>query len=376
MLNLYLTNLDSSKQQLKELAAVNSVYCRITNLNGSNETGLEIKEDMVDKLQSSSQVKDATFTVRLLAGEGEFPLEDWKEHLTLFVTGINRISAISGLSPEKIHWKGEAEEKFFSSPVPGCLVSESTMEKFQWNIGDTIFLNLYYQYYDERNQLHYKPLELMPIEILGTVDTFISTTEQVPSDILIPFDTIRECFRRQKAPFSADSTYFYVADPLQLNKFKKEMKSIGLLQKSPTADYNYQGISLTVRDSTFRFLGNQLLQSIDTLQSFLPLVGITIVCIGYITSFLLINTRQKEFALMRAIGVGRGMCFRLFLLEQLLIILVGEILGGGIAFLLFQSSVTVAIAGSIFFISYLSGCMFALWRMGRTSVINALFSME
>ena len=55
---------------------------------------------------------------------------------------------------------------------------------------------------------------------------------------------------------------------------------------------------------------------------------------------------------------------------------VGEILGGGIAFLLFQSSVTVAIAGSIFFISYLSGCMFALWRMGRTSVINALFSME
>jgi ABC-type antimicrobial peptide transport system permease subunit len=167
-----------------------------------------------------------------------------------------------------------------------------------------------------------------------------------------------------------------VADPLQLNKFKKEMKSIGLLQKSPTADYNYQGISLTVRDSTFRFLGNQLLQSIDTLQSFLPLVGITIVCIGYITSFLLINTRQKEFALMRAIGVGRGMCFRLFLLEQLLIILVGEILGGGIAFLLFQSSVTVAIAGSIFFISYLSGCMFALWRMGRTSVINALFSME
>ncbi|QNU66427.1 hypothetical protein EHE19_016410 [Ruminiclostridium herbifermentans] len=366
----------SSKQQLKELAAVNSVYCRITNLNGTIETGLEIKEDIVDKIQSSSQVKDATFTVRLLAGEGEFPLEDWKEHLTLFITGINRISAISGLSEDKIHWKGKAEEKFFSSSVQGCLVSESTMEKYQWNLGDTISLNLYYQYYDERNQLHYKPLELMPIEILGTLDPFISTTEQVPSDILIPFDTIRECFSRKKSPFYADSCFFYVNDPLQLNKFKEEMKSIGLLQKSPTADYNYQGISLTVRDSTFRALGNQLLQSIDTLQSFLPLIGITIICIGYIASFLLINTRQREFALMRAIGVGRGMCFRLFLLEQLLLILVGEILGGGITFLLFRSSVTVAISGSIFFISYLLGCMFALWRMGRTSVINALFSMD
>lgn len=376
MLNLYLTNLDSSKQQLKELAAVNSVYCRITNLNGSIETGLEIKEDIVDKLQSSAQVKNATFTVRLLAGEGEFPLEDWKEHLTLFVTGINRISAIGGLSPEMIHWQGEADENFFSTSIPGCLVSEFTMEKYHWNIGNIISLNLYYQYYDERNQLHYKPLELMPIEILGTVEPFLSTTEQMPSDILIPFDTIRECFRRQKAPFSADSAYFYVADPLRLNTFKKEMKSIGLLQKSPTADYNYQGISLTVRDSTFRTLGNQLLQSIDTLQSFLPLIGITIICIGYIASFLLINTRQKEFALMRALGVGKGMCFRLFLLEQLLLILLGEILGGVTAFLLFRRGVIVAIAGSSFFISYLSGCMFALWRMGRTSVINALFSME
>jgi hypothetical protein len=375
MLNLYLKNLDSSTYQLKSLPSVTSVYCRITNLNGSLEVGLEIKEDVVDKLQSSDQVKDAAFTLRLLAGEGEFPIEEWRENLTLIVAGTNRITAIAGLSPENIHMQ-EDKEDFFASSAPVCLVSESVMEKHQWRIGDTISLNLFYQYYDDRNQLHYEPLELLPVKIIGTMEAISSSTGQMPPNILLPFETLRESFHRQQAPFSADSAFFYVADPLKLNVFKDEMRSFGLMERTPAADYNYQGIALAVRDSTFRTLAGQLRQSIDTLQSFLPLIGITIICIGYIASFLLINSRQKEFALMRALGASRGTCSLVFLMEQLLLILIGEIIGGGGAFLLFNSITAVAVAGSIFLISYLLGCMVSLWRMGRTSVTEALFSRE
>lgn len=376
LLNMYLKNIDSSKQQLESLPSVTSVYCRITNLNGSLEVGLEISEDLVDNLLSSNKIKDAAFTVRLLAGEGEFPLEDWKEKLTLFVAGANRVTAIAGLSPENIHMEEEAVTDFFASSAPVCLVSEPAMGKHQWEIGDTIPLNLFYQYYDDRNQLYYEPLEVIEVEILGTMDTIISNTGQMPADILLPFETLRESYRRQQVPFFADSTSFYVADPLQLNAFKEEMRSFGLMEKIPAADYNYQGIALAVRDSTFRTLAGQLRQSIDTLQSFYPLIGVTILCIGYIVSFLLMNSRQKEFALMRALGTGRGTCFRLFLLEQLALILIGGIVGGTAAIWLFGSGSTIILAGSIFIISYFVGCMAALWRVGRTSVTEALFSRD
>lgn len=376
LLNVYLKNLKSSNDQLISLPSVTSIYCRITNLNGSLETGLEISEDLVDNMLSSNQVKDAAFTIRLTAGEGDFPIEDWKEKLTLFIAGANKITAIAGISPENIHMQEVTITDFFSSSKPICLVSETVMEKYQWEPGDTVTLNLYYQYYDDKNQLHYEPLELISVEIIGTMDTITSSTGQMPPDILLPFETLRESFHRQQVSFMAESAFFYVADPLQLNAFKEEMRSIGLMEKIPTADYNYQGVALAVRDTTFRTLASQLRQSIDTLQGFFPLIGITIVCIGYIASFLLINSRQKEFALMRALGAGRGTCFALFLLEQLTLILIGEIIGGGLAYLLLRSGMAVAVAGVLFFLSYLLGCMAALWRMGRTSVAEALFRAE
>lgn len=250
------------------------------------------------------------------------------------------------------------------------------MEKYQLAVGDTITLNLFYKYYDERKELHYSPLELMPVEIIGTMDAIVSTTEQLPPDVLFPFEIVRESFHRKEITFKADSTSFYVADPLQLNAFKKEMKSFGLLDKSPASEYSYQGNVLSVRDTTFRTLASQLRQSIDTLQNFFPLICFIIIIIGYITSFLLINSRQKEFALMRALGASRGKCFLLFFIEQFGLIFWGEIVGGGAAILLFCKVLVVAIAGNIFLFSYLLGCMVALWRMGKTSVTKALFCPE
>ena len=375
LLNLYFNNIYISKLQLKSVANIIPIYCRVTNLNGSLETGLEISEDLVNNLQSSTKIKDLAFSVRMVAGVGEFPLEDWKQKLNLSVVGANTVTAIAGLSLEDIHMKDKVSD-FFTSTTPICIVNESIMEKYQLAVGDTITLNLFYKYYDERKELHYSPLELMPVEIIGTMDAIVSTTEQLPPDVLFPFEIVRESFHRKEITFKADSTSFYVADPLQLNAFKKEMKSFGLLDKSPASEYSYQGNVLSVRDTTFRTLASQLRQSIDTLQNFFPLICFIIIIIGYITSFLLINSRQKEFALMRALGASRGRCFLLFFIEQLVLILFGEIVGGGVAILLFCKVLMVAIAGNIFLFSYLLGCMVALWRMGKTSVTKALFCPE
>lgn len=375
LLNLYLNNIYNYKMQLKELSNISPVYCRVSNLSGSSEVGLKISEDLIKKLESSTKIKDITFSVRMVAGVGEFPIENWKEKLNLSVVGANSTTAISGISLEGIHMEEEVDD-FFTSSKSICIINKSVMEKNSLKVGDVVILNLYYQYYDEKENLHYAPLELLRVEITGTMDLFSTYTEQLPPDILIPFDVARKVFHQNRIDFYADSASFYVADPLQLNDFKEEMKSFGLLERVPTTTRSYEGIALAVRDMTFRTLASQLRQGIDALEGFFPFIFTIVIFIGYITSFLLINSRQKEYALMRALGAGKGKCFFIFLLEQFFLIILGEMIGGGAAVLLFKKALVVVITGNIFLFSYFLGCMAALWRMGTTSVTEALFCTE
>lgn len=375
LLNLYLNNIYACKMQLSDLPKISPIYCRVSNLNGSSEVGLEISEELINHLETSTKIKDAAFSVRMIAGIGDFSIEDWNEKLNLNIAGANSITAISGISIEDIHAE-ENIENFFASSNDTCIIDKTIMEKNELEIGDSVTLNLYYQYYDENKYLHYAPLELISLQIIGTMDLFNTNTLQLPPDIIIPLKTVRKVFHKNHIDFCADSVSFYVADPLQLNIFKDEMKSFGLLERVPSADLSYDGNALSVRDSTFRTLASQLRQSIDALEGFFPFIFIIVIFVGYITSFLLVNSRQKEYALMRALGAGRGKCFFIFFLEQLFLILLGELIGGGIAILILKKAIVVAFTGNIFLFSYLLGCMAALWRIGKTSVIEALFCTE
>lgn len=375
LLNLYLIYIYNCKMQLNDLPNISPIYCSISNLNGSSQVGLEISENLIKDLEASTKVKDVAFSIRMLAGIGDFPIEDWNKKLNLNAAGANSITAVSGISLEDIHMEDDIVS-FFTSSNPTCIINKSIMDKNQLKVGDNVILNLYYQYYDEKEYLHYAPLELLSLKIIGTMELFSTNTLQLPPDILIPFGTVREVFHQNKIDFYADSASFYVTDPLQLNVFKDEMKSFGLLERAPSAKLTYDGIALAVRDTTFRTLASQLRQSIDSLERFFPFISTIIIFIGYITSFLLLNSRQKEYALMRALGVGRGKCFFIFFLEQFLLIILGALIGGGIANLILKGTPEVVTTGNIFLFSYFLGCIVALWRIGKTSVIEALFCTE
>lgn len=375
LLNIYLTYIYNCKMQLNTLPNISPIYCSVSNLDGSYQVGIEISEDLIKNFETSTKIKDSAFSVRMIAGIGDFSIEDWKEKLNLNVAGANSIRAVSGISSGDIHMEDDITS-FFSSVDSICIINKSILEKNQLKVGDTVALNLYYQYYDEKEYLHYAPLELLSLEIIGTMDLFNTNTLQLPPDILIPFETVREVFHRNKIDFYADSASFYVADPLQLNAFKDEMKSFGFLESVPTAELSYDGIALTVRDTTFRTLASQLRQSIDALEGFFPFISTIVIFIGYITSFLLLNSRQKEYALMRALGAGRGKCFLIFFLEQFFLIILGAFIGGGTANLILKGTLEAVTTGNIFLFSYFLGCMVALWRIGKTSVIEALFCTE
>lgn len=132
------------------------------------------------------------------------------------------------------------------------------------------------------------------------------------ADVIFPLDCMRELYHRQGIEFLADSGSFVVKDPFRMNECKEEMEGIGMLPVASRADFSYDGNALTIMDESFIRSAEALEENLALLRGMLPFVAAIIVLIGYICSYLSIQSRQEEYALLRSLGAGRGRSFCLF----------------------------------------------------------------
>ena len=96
--------------------------------------------------------------------------------------------------------------------------------------------------------------------------------------------------------------------------------------------------------------------------------------VGYLVTLLLLNSRKKEAALLRSIGLGRWRCFRIFFMEQLLLAVSGIVLGSVLSVLLQGNyGADSVLSGCLVGIFYMLGNSLAIWRILKVSVMEALF---
>ncbi|MBP1756869.1 MAG: transporter permease [Firmicutes bacterium] len=374
LLNVYWGNIESNRRQLTDLAEMIPIYCRISNLNGSKVAGLDIPEVTVQNLQSSSHMNNLVFTVRLMAGEGAFSIDDWKEKLNISAIGANSIQGVEGISEEEITLKEGTSLDFLGSSDRSCIVSQSCMDERQWEIGDVVSLNLYYYFHKNEYSLKIEPLDLVPFEIVGSMENVAyDNSGYLPTEIVLPVEAVREIYRSREIPFSADSAFFYLQDPLKLNKFKAEMKEFHLLPQSSSAKDSDKGEALFVKDAVFIGAADRLRQGMDTLLRFLPMVLAIVIFVGYISSYLLVYNRKKDFSIMRSIGFRHKEVFLIFLLEQLLLALCGSLIQSifSIVFIMHNGSV-LFVVNLGFFLCFMAGVAIAVWRIGRSNLMEAL----
>lgn len=375
ILNMYVVNIEENINQLELLPKAAPVYCQITNLNGSRASGIKIKSDITEKILNSGYTEKEKYSVSMMAGLGEFLPEEWKGNLSFFAAGVNCVQAVPGFKTEDIHMTQEEQKDFFESEYKKCVVKSSLMEEKGWKIGDKIPLNLYYYHYDDLKGILCAPLVLDQIEIAGTMEDVFSQTNQRSPDILLPVNTVKRYYQQEGIPFFMDSFSFYVADPFKLNEFKLYMKELGLLEKSVSARDSYQGNSLTVKDSTFISLAENLWETINLMKIFLLPISILLIVIGYVVSFLLMNGRKKDFALWRAMGVPAWKCIMWLGTEQLLLAAVSLTASSAVS-LFFGTWKVVASVCGIVLAAYMAGVIIALYRISRTASIYELLVEE
>jgi len=381
LLNLYVGNIRSGQNQLNDLADALTIRADISNLIGSQITALRIKDDTVRLLESSGHVNGLTYSVELVGGLGAFSPEEWRRHLNINITAVNTMSAVPGLTADNVTFSGGTDADILHSDHAVCLITEDFSMRHDFSAGDAMQLTLYYYDYpsSEYEILMIYPLGFFDLTIAGVIGEMLrGGGDFLQPDVILPIEWVRNAYAQIDAAFYPTSSSFTVADPLRLDEFKMEMQLFNLMETSPTANFSHNGNSLMVNDKTFIEAASHLRENLRVLVFFLPFILAIVIFVGYLTSYLLMQNRRREFAVMRSLGTGQRVCFYIFTLENAVLALSGGFFGSLAAALLIEGAAigVLFLSAGVFFVCYLLGTAAALYGLGRFSVIDVLCQID
>ncbi len=374
LLNLYFGSIRSYQTQLSDLSENVPIFCQITNLNGTMGNELFISEQIVEALEQSAYVKDLSYMTVVMAGEGDFKEMEYSKYLNLYVVGANDVEAVGEMTADMFSLDEQSLDELLASDRMECIVNEEVLKKRGWEIGDRITLKCYY--YDPASEFQKIQLHSMggtaEVTIVGTMKETEGKTNAIQTDIIIPGRASRNLFAQFGLKFFADTVTFHVNNPLDLNGFKEEMQDIGLMEIVPEAESSYTGYALVVRDADFIASATHLRHSTELMQSFLPVVCILVLLIGYVVSYLSGNSRREEFTLMRLQGAKKLPAAFLFLAEQMILVLAGNVVGDVLVAPAVASVSGILAVNGVLFTAYLIGAAAAYGRMSMGSVVYLL----
>lgn len=361
----YAGNVENYKNQLQNLPNVFTVTGEIWNLSGKNNSGLLIPEERVRAIEESSYIKDYHENVELAgtSSDGE---------LKINMLGINCFPAAGEVKDTEVEWaEGMDEAQFFDS-TNVCIAGEEFLKKHQLAVGDVlpVEVSCFVPRTSEFTSLLLSPLADREITIAGSMRLTVS-------DMLLPLKDTKEWFRQQGTEYNASALSFTVARPLELNEFKKEMKEALLLSTISRAFVTYKGEALVIDDATFIESAQNLKRSIRFLSGFYPFITVLILLAGYIVSYLLLQSRRMELAIMRTLGSGKRRMMTQIFMEHLILAAAGSICGLSIGFMCGLGSLrTMWKVVGLFLVCYSAGALVSLWMAGRFSMIAVLTGKE
>lgn len=375
ILDIYAGNMDSTEKQLAHLPEVLEVTARISTLNGAQREGMAIREERMMGVRESEYVKDPVFTVRLKFGFGAFTVEEYKENLNHYGMGMNAPEGVSGMKREEITYLEGVDESVLTTAQKVCLLDATLMEEKGLHPGDNVMLTLfYYRHALEGSEVFIEPLITDTYKIVGSMQIGDYQGEWNSPEVILPLDCVREAYHSQGIAFCADSGSFVVKDPFQLNALKAQMyDEVKFLPVITRAQQRSEGNALTIRDEVFIRSAETLFKNLALLRGMLPFLLAIIVFIGYLCSYLSLQSRREEYALLRSLGTGRGRSFLLLFGETTFVAAAACLLGSLTAAVFLRTAPGVLVlSGTMFFLSFPAGAAMAVLALHRLSVMEML----
>lgn len=427
VLVFYLGNLVSARQQFEELPEAIPVRATVMNAEGSLNSGLFIRQQVLDTVYASPYIGKIRETAELVghmeqeeskeeavqaggsfgteagtqaaeeagtednvqAAEGagteaeeagtegsvqaaeEAGMEDFVQADEFRILGINDLESVYEDCEKDLTWaEGWNWEKFQES-TGVCIAGSTFLQSRSLEPGNRLSCSLehYIQVYSSLQREGMKPLET---EIVGVIDD-TEAGESMAAEVMLPLEAVRQLYEENGKVYFASSLKFTVKETMKLNELKQDLRDPGLTPVVPGSSTNYAGCALRMEDDVFIQAALGLDKSISLLEGFLPFVLLIVLLSGYIVPHLLLQGRKSEYAIMRALGTGKKRCTLIFFTEHMLLAAAGGAAGAVLGTAFGTADILTAwMVWVIFLCCYTLGAAAAMWMFGRMSIAAVL----
>ena len=133
--------------------------------------------------------------------------------------------------------------------------------------------------------------------------------------------------------------------------------------------------TVLLMDQNFQETTGVLRRYISFSRILFPVLMLAVALMGFIISWLMVNSRRMEFAIMRGLGASRRRAFASFFLEQGALCTVGCLIGA-LALTVFRPIPAIWLAAAGFLACYLVGCALSIMAVGHTKLMALLSERE
>ena len=336
----------SQEVKLAELIRDTIINCIVTDSRGTNSEDLGMLSFYVDMLtgrrhERGCYLDEVVTDVRALASQ---KLDSPEEHDLRRLLSLDSDPLLS--SGAQIQFFDGFDETILRSESDVCLIPEHMVQEGE----GTLTVN---------SGTNWKTLT-----VIGTV------SDSTANSIWVPFyfkweDDLSSAFLVQSCSFTIRS-----------NAHLEEAKSdifTWFSRPSVSNGADAEPFGVLVQDQTYRESLDKLENSLELLRLLLPLLAVLGSLISFLATYAMTRGRQKEFAVMRCLGLRQRKIFSIVLLEQLILILIGGSAGLCFGLLLGATIQAVRICGVL--LLYLLGSSTAALNITRINVIK-LMKME
>ena len=413
-------------QQLNDLYQGTHIRGTTVSTNGRQNTNLLVSAESARQLWKSQLLEDIEVSIGWNYwfdqeipefGDGEFAIDrrlQWiaKQPKLIALNGLSAAPEFMHSAAPEVTWLEGWDESFLESReyyaftstleyhegrrllraenepmVYPCLVSEDLLEQQGLALGDTFRISYKYKHYVWEHELSaeltvvgsflqngsdsniYVPLSFWsdPDWITGEED-MLPTGDRVTIAFETPYD--RDYF------FYASTNYgtcvFTLQDAARLEEFRDYLQQESFSQ---VGKLNSNRTTVVLQDQTFVETVEGLNRYISFSRILFPVLFIVVMLLGFIVSWLMINGRRMEFAILRGLGASRCRVFFSFFWEQFFLCLAGCLAGCGLLYAAgFRLTQLTAIG--IFLLCYLFGCALSVLAVGRTKLMQLLSERE
>jgi hypothetical protein len=335
-----------------------------------------IGEKTVAGIESSGLVKDLVYTAPLAANPADMP-DETNKYKEINICCVNNSKAIPGYSDRTLTLMDGVDDSVLQSEDAVCIADESYMQNNELFVGDSMELAVYtLKYMSETSAFQFMPLGTQNLRIVGSMSS-AATNRELDINLICPVKWSKMLHQKADERFYLDSASFNVAVPLNLNAFKAAMDQLYLIPAIPTADDTPNGSALSVRDQTFISTANSIKNNLKSMYAFAPIVFIVIALVGYVISYLMMQSRRTDIVVMRSLGTSRIACVIIMLFEFAALGIVGSLLGLAISALLIGfAGITTPLISMLFFLSFLLGIAAAAVQISRRNLMTGLNKTE